>query len=210
MEIETVKPSINESKVKELFLTQKNCQRLAEVCLPVWYQIFVNFCQILYLVCAVAGQDRLNRSGSGCSCHSALEKSQKYFHRLLFLQLFRPAQQAVSWVNSPRSRGGLSVSCSSYRGTLLLPPWLRWLGESERCDHAAGPEVTPSWELRYSCISPTWWLRPPTPRYNYLTLLTTHHSPHSSRVIGIVSEGLRSARQTDHYKRTSAEEMSEK
>ena len=48
MEIETVKPSINESKVKELLLTQKNCQRLAEVCLPVWYQIFVNFCQIVF------------------------------------------------------------------------------------------------------------------------------------------------------------------
>ena len=114
--------------------------------------------------------------GQAGSCHWALAKSEKYFHSLLFLQFFRPAQQALGWSNSPRFRGGLSGSCSSCRGTWLLPPWLSLLGASERCDHAAGPEVTPSWELRYSCISPT-WLRPPTPRYNYCSLLPTHHSP---------------------------------
>ena len=131
----------------------------------------------MYLVCALAGQDRLNRSGSSWLLTlSSLVKSQKYFHRLLFLQLFRPAQQALGWSDSPRFRGGLSVSCSSCRGILLRLPWLRLLGESERCDHGAGPEVTPSWALRYSYISPTCWLRPPTPRFNYLSLLTTQRT----------------------------------
>ena len=170
----------------------------------------------MYLVCALAGQDRLNRSGSSWLLTlSSLVKSQKYFHRLLFLQLFRPAQQALGWSDSPRFRGGLSVSCSSCRGILLRLPWLRLLGESERCDHGAGPEVTPSWALRYSYISPTCWLRPPTPRFNYLSLLTTHRTlrqPGRIRFwlilkLSLKFEGVRDGLTTQ---RTSAEELSEK
>ena len=46
------------------------------------------------------------------------------------------------------------MSCSSCRGT-WLPPWPRLPCESERCVREAGPEVTPSWEPRYSCTSLT-------------------------------------------------------
>ena len=161
----------------------------------------------------MAGQDRLNRSGSGCFLSLSSSKVTKIFSTSAFPATIPSSTARQGWSNSPHFRGDLSVSCSSYRGTLLLPPWLRWLGESERCDHAAGPEVTPSWELQYSCISPTWWLRPPTPRYNYLSLLSTHHTLHwpgrlrlrlilSVKVAG-VQDGLTT-------RRTSAEKMSEK